>query len=450
MGVTNELRRTAGAAVPGAGTRAGATPGRGTRRPEPVFGPWLAAQSTNLRRHAAALRPFSDGEFGTGAAAPSRAHVLAVNEVFAALRADLLRRSDRVARQSMAAARAPHTELLTNLLRDKDAAHQRVRAIEKVWDFYFELFGQRQTRFAPWLLACDRIALDCYQVAFLNTGADTPIPAPAPFCYLRTGFAPATFRRAIPLRALGQLLNPFPLVQLPYHRLVNPWTLGAVLHEIGHNLQNDLGLARAVPRAVATALLDADLPKSVAATWTRWNRESFADLVGLLLGGPNIVASLFDVIGRAPETSLGYLPTGAHPTPYLRGLLNVEMLRRMGFEGEASRYAALWHRLYPAPATGSLPAPLLRSAGIAIPLFVDAVCYRPYQELGGKTLAQVLPFGPREHRIVTQTAARLATGTDPGIVPERFLIGAVRHALDHRHARPGVLTGNFYEALGRR
>lgn len=415
------------------------------RRPaEPVFGPWLAAQSTNLNRHAAALRPFADGEFGTGAAAPGRAHVQSVNALFAALREDLLRRAARVAKHTRTATDLGH------LLADKDAAHERVRAIERVWDFYFELFGQRQTRFGPWLLACDRIALDCYQVAFLNTGVAKPIPAPAPFCYLRTGFAPATFRRAIPLRRLGQLLNPFPLVQLPYHRLVNPWTLGAVLHEIGHNLQNDLGLARAVPSAVAAALSGAGLPREVAATWTRWNRESFADLVGLRLGGPKIVGSLFDVIGRSPDTAFGYVPNKPHPTPYLRGLLNLELLRRMGFGAEADRYAALWRRLYPNPEGKGIPTPLLRTAPKAIPLFVDAVCYRPYPELGGRKLADVLPFGAKEQHIVAQAAERLATGTDPGIVPERFLIGAARYALDHRLARPGVVTDNFYEALGRR
>ena len=414
------------------------------RRAEPVFAPWLAAQSTNLNRHAAALRPFADGEFGNGAAAPGRAHVQAVNALFAALRADLRRRAASVTAQTRAAADLDH------LLADKDAAHEVVRAIERVWDFYFELFGQRQTRFGPWLLACDRIALDCYQVAFLHTGEAKPIPAPAPFCYVRTGFAPATFRRAIPLRKLGQLLNPFPLVQLPYHRLVNPWTLGAVLHEVSHNLQNDLGLARAVPNAVAAALTGAGLPAAVAATWTRWNRESFADLAGLLLGGPNIVGSLFDVIGRGPDSAFGYVPNKPHPTPYLRGLLNLELLRRMGFTAEADQYAGLWRRLYPRPSGKGLPEPLLQTAPRAIPLFVDAVCYRPYPQLGGKKLAEVLPFGDKEQRIVRQAAERLATGTDPGIVPERFLIGAARHALDHRLAGPGVVTRNFYEALGRR
>ena len=43
--------------------------------------PWLVAQSVNALRHAGALRPFADGEFGTGAAAPGRGHVQAVNEL---------------------------------------------------------------------------------------------------------------------------------------------------------------------------------------------------------------------------------------------------------------------------------------------------------------------------------------------------------------------------------
>src|SRR6202008_1389841 len=126
--------------------------------------------------------------------------------------------------------------------------------------------------------SCDRIALSCYQAAYLGVGEPKPLPAPPPFCYARTGFSPATFRRGIPLTRLGKQLNPFPLVQLPYHRLVNPWTLGAVLHEVSHNLQSDLGLTADMPRRIASRLLKAGCDASVASIWARWNREMFADM----------------------------------------------------------------------------------------------------------------------------------------------------------------------------
>jgi hypothetical protein len=418
--------------------------------PPPVLRPWLRAQSVNVNRHAAALRPFRRTEFGTGAASPTEGHLQAVNQLMETLRGELLRLSGRVREATDAASLQPTTARLQQVVRKKERAHDWVRAIERIWDFYFELFGQRQSRFADWLLACDRIALDCYQVAYMRCGVAKSIPAPPPFSYMRTGFSPATFRRAIPLRRLGQQLNPFPLIQLPYHRLVNPWTLGAVLHEVSHNLQNDLGLARAVPVRIGRRLLDAGLPRGVAAVWVRWNRELYADVSGLLLGGPAVVGSLLDVIGRSPETVLAYDPRGPHPTPYLRAFISIELLRRMGFAEEAEHYRRLWTRLYPDAQAGTLPGRLLDTFPRANRVVVDAVCYQRFDALGGKHLAELLPFGRKEQQISEEVAQRLAAGTDPGIVPERFLIGAARFALDNGLARPGVITRNFYTELARR
>ena len=292
--------------------------------------------------------------------------------------------------------------------------------------------------------------LDCYPVAYTGLGAARTVPAPPPFCYMRTGFAPATFRRGIPLRRLGRQINPFPLVQLPYHRLVNPWTLGAMLHETSHNLQSDLGLSRDIPRAMARTLLAAGLPKSVAGIWTRWNREMFADMSALLLGGPEMIASLMDVVGRAPEATYGYNPRGPHPTPYLRTLISVELLRRIGFPEQAERYRQAWTGIYARPDPDAMPPELLASFPKACKLAVDAMCFRPYPSLGGKALAEVIRFGPKDQLMIEEAATRLAAGVDPGIVPARFLIGAARVALDRKLARPGAIARNFYLELARR
>jgi hypothetical protein len=65
-------------------------------------------------------------------------------------------------------------------------------------------------------------------------------------------------------------------------------------------------------------------------------------------------------------------------------------------------------------------------------------------------LAEVASFAPKDQVMVRQAAGRLAAGTDPGIIPERFLIGATRFALDNGLARPGIISQNFYKALARR
>ena len=411
---------------------------------------WLRAQAVNVTRHAVGLHPFKSDEFGSGAASPTEGHIRAVNALISGLRERLLQLTENATEAAKAAVADPSPQNVTRLVTAKDYAHTVVQATEKVWDFYFELFGQRQTRFAHWLLSCDRIALDCYQYTYLGIGLAKSVPAPPPFSYMRTGFSPATFRRDIPLERLGSLHNPFPLIQLPYHRLMNPWTLGAVLHEVSHNLQNDLALDKIVPEAIERRLTGAGIPAAVASTWRRWNRELFADVCGLMFGGPSIVASLMDVVGRSRPNTLTFTPGAPHPTPFLRTLISCELLRRMGFGDDAAEYRRAWLRLYPDPRSGDIPRPMLDTFEQACALVVDTVCYQPYEQLGKKTLAQVLRFEPKEQSMIEEAARRLSTGTDPGIVPERFLIGAARIAFDRKLARPDVITANFYRDLARR
>lgn len=420
----------------------------GVRPSDPgVLKPWLRAQATNVERHAAALRPFRPDEFGTAAAAPTPGHLQAVNGLISGLRRTLLKVAGEVTTAANTAVGTLDSPSLRNLVVRKDRAHRWVEGIEKIWDFYFELFGQRQSRYANWLLSCDRIALDCYRATYLGLGVARSIPAPPPFCYMRTGFAPATFRRGIPLTRLGKQLNPFPLVQLPYHRLVNPWTLGAMLHEVSHNLQTELGLAKDVPRRIALRLMKEGVPRSVAFVWTRWNREMFADMSALLLGGPEVVGSLMDVIGRSPSMVFAFNPRGVHPTPYLRLLNSVELMRRMGFQKEAARYRSAWTKIYPRASEGSIPETMLKTFPRACELAVDTMCYQRYPSLGDKSLSQVVSFGQKEQQMVEEAAQRLAAGTDPGIIPERFVIAAARCALNRKLARPGVIAQNFYKAL---
>lgn len=414
-----------------------------------VYEPWLRSQAFNSTRHAAALRPFARGEFGTGIAAPSEGHIQAANAMIVALRDELMKINGPMRAAAETATREPSSATIEQLLALKERAHRWVQDIERVWNFYFELFGQRQSPYGEWLVGCDRIALDCFTAAFRGVAIAKSIPAPPPFSYMKTGFSPATYRRGVPLRRIGRLPNPFPLVELPYHRLVNPWTLGAVLHEVSHNLQNDLGLDQAVPARIARRLRGRGHPTSVVRMWTRWNRETFADLSGLLLGGPTIVASLMDVIGRSPAATYRFHPHGVHPTPYLRTLVSVELLRRMGFGGQAERYDRVWRRLYPDP-RGAIPLEVLRAFPSSCRDVVQAICYSPYESLGGRSLSDVYQFGPKDQVMIEEAARRFAAGVDPGVVPARFLIGAARVAIDRRLARPGVVQRNFYTELARR
>lgn len=420
-----------------------------SKRSDRALRRFLRSQVVDVQQNVQALRPFAVGEFGDGPASPSVSHIRAANALMRELRQRL-----QWLQQSMTRSAAEgHAQLdsanLQRFLTQKERAGKGIKQVEKIWDFFFELFGQRQTRYADWLLAADRIGLDCYQAVYTGLGAARTIPTPPPFSYMETGFTPATYRRGVSLTRLGRRKNPFPIVKLPYHRLVNPWTLGAIHHEVSHNLQNDLGLWQAVPRRLRHRLKGAGLPDDVVDTWARWHKETWADLCGLLLGGPAIVSSLIGVVARSPRVALGFNPEAVHPTPYLRVLINLELLRRMGFSEEAEDYRRLWQRLYP-NAARELPRAIIETFPHANSLVVDTICFQPYEQLGQRGLAEVVRFEPAHQEMVAEAAGRLAAGTDPGIIPARFLVGGVRWALSKQLAPPGDLSRRFYEELRKR
>jgi len=233
---------------------------------------WIGVQAENSIRHAAAIRPFAADEFGGAPASPGDAHIEAANNLTRDLRAEVAGMARRITTAARLVMHTPDRDNLRKLLNLKEAMLNRVRRTEDIWRYYLELFNQRQSRYAPMLLACDRIALDCYQYVYTGLGRARPVPSPAPFCYMEAGFSPATFARGSLLPQLGRRANPFPLIQLPHHRLQNPWTLGAVLHESGHNLQTDLGLSRAVPLTIAERLLSAGFTPGLTKIWARWHR----------------------------------------------------------------------------------------------------------------------------------------------------------------------------------
>jgi hypothetical protein len=408
------------------------------------------AQAINSTRNAAALRPFQLDEFGKHPGSPSAAHITAANRMIQGLQNRLFGIVERLSAVSMNITRYGNSQDFAPLLGYREQAERDIKKIEKIWAFYLELFGQRQSRFAPMLLAADRIALDAYQVVYVGLGTARSIPSPGAFSYMETGFTPATFRRGIRLSRISKEINPFPVVSLPYHRLENPWTLGAVAHEVSHNLQSDLTLWDEVPKHVYARLVQNGIDRHSASIWARWHKETWADLCGVLLSGPSVVASLMDVVARSPLATTAFNPTGVHPTSYLRVLINLELLRRMDFKMQAATFEQLWKRMYPNPRAGGIPPAMLANFPKACAIVVDTMCFQKYPQLGNKALADVVRFRPDHFCMTEEAAVRIAQGIDPGIIPARFMIGAVRLAFDRRLAAPDVIARHFYRALTQR
>ena len=408
---------------------------------------YVRSQIVNARRHAAAVRNFDRAEFGEDATAPKEANIQAVNGLLRQVSEGQGQAIQQLEQNGAEALRQLDAASLGAFARAKDSAQTQTQLTEKVWMFYFNLFDQRTGPFRDQLLAMDRIALDCYRACYMGLGKARSIPTPPPMAYVEAGYGPATYRRGVKLTKLGKRANPFPLVKLPYHRLVNPWSLGAVPHEIGHNLQNDLSLWPVAPTLIGERLAAVGIPPGVIKVWKRWHKEIYADLIGVLLIGPTYVTSLFDVVGKAPELVAQFSASGVHPTSFLRPLINTALLKRIGFASEAEAFEEAWRRLYAPTVARRLPPALWSSFPYAAAETVKALCFDRHDAYGGKALADVTRFRKQDVVVAREAAERLATGANPGIVPERFLICAARDALERKLAPPERIAANFYAAL---
>jgi hypothetical protein len=122
----------------------------------------------------------------------------------------------------------------------------------------------------------------------------------------------------------------------------------------------------------------------------------------------------------------------------------------MGFLDESKAYGRAWLKMYPNPRLGNFPPAMLKDVPVVVARVVDAICFTPLEGLGRRCLSQVLRFEPKEQVMIEEAARRLAAGNDPGIIPERFLIGAARVAFERRLAKPELIKTNFYKELARR
>jgi hypothetical protein len=334
------------------------------------------------------------------------------------------------------------------VLIDIALVEREIDRARRLFGMFYEVFAQRGTSYGPALAAHDVIADDCYQAVRRSAPRIFDGPLLKPVTYLEHGYSPATMRRGVQLSRLLGEANPFPLIRIPWDR-DQPWQ-SVFLHEVAHNLQADLGIWQENRQALVRRLMGRARSPFLASVYGRWHKEIFADLAALLLGGPAAAWSMADFLAHPQPRTLTYRPGGAHPTAYLRVYLLAEMLRRMGFDADATHLLRVWQGLYRPHAGHRIPAPLMRSAPRLIPEVVDEIAYQTRRNLAQRALADVIPFTRDDQAAIRAGAHALAAGR-PAELPPRHVVSAAHYALEQgriapqrlAHAVIGQLTGHM-------
>lgn len=371
--------------------------------------------------------------------APSPAHFKAASDRLAAIDRKVAYRLESV-RQSWE--KAP----LQRVLVDIALVEREIDRARRAWGLFFEVFSQRGSAFAPVLAAHDVIAADCYSAARAAVPGVLRGSRLKPLTYMQHSASPATWRGGIHLSRLLGDPNPFPLIRIPWDR-DNPWQ-GVFLHEVAHNLQADLGIWQENRAAVLSRIVRAARDASLAQVYARWHKEIFADLAGLLLGGPAVAWGLAMFLAHPLPRAATYRPDGPHPTGYIRVLILAEMLRRMGFAADAARLGRVWRKLYDVRHFNRLPARLLATAPRLIRHVVDEIAFQTRRNLAQHALADVIPFRQGDEEAIRHVAERLSEGhPPPKSLPPRHLVSAASYALVTGRISPPRLADAVVDRL---
>jgi hypothetical protein len=370
--------------------------------------------------------------------APSAAHFRAANQRLAAIDRQIARRLGHLEHSWQA-------EPKQRVLIDIALVEREVDRARRAFGLFFEIFSQRGSAFAPTLSAHDVIAEDCYRAVRQAAPQIFRGPLLKPLCYMEHSFSPATIRRGVLLNRLLGEPNPFPIVRIPWDR-DNPWQ-AVFLHEVSHNLQADLGIWRENQQAVTRRILRASSDPALTRIYSLWHKEIFADLAAILLGGPAAAWGMAIFLAHPVPRTLTFRPGGAHPTAYLRVHILAEMLRRLGFDRDASRLARVWDDLYKPKQVNRLPPRLLATSSRIIPEVVDEIAFQTRRNLAQRSLADIIPFDLADEQAIRAGAKMLVRGHVPPDLPPRHLVSAAGYALTKGRMAPRLLSDRVVDRL---
>jgi hypothetical protein len=225
-----------------------------------------------------------------------------------------------------------------------------------IWDFFRTKLAQRFVPiFADTLLVSDLITHDCYREVMdkaEKVSANSKLGLrDYPLTYLLSGYSPITWPRNRQLKQIDYRILPIPIVGIPWDHIENPWEFLSLHHEVSHDIDVDLNeLSQKLGLHLYQALNSKKVPDTRAGVWKRWSNEIFADFMGILLAGPPFVSFLASFMTLPPANTCDFSDSSAHPTPYLRVLLNAELIQRGTFGHESNVYIdrlkAEWIELY--------------------------------------------------------------------------------------------------------
>lgn len=303
--------------------------------------------------------------------------------------------------------------------------------VHRAWEYFRSKLGQRfVAELAPYLIATDELAWECYRPA-QEAAAPTQVPREPPLTFLSVGASPFMLTRGESIATAlsdGGIRNervkalvdalPVPVIGLPWDHLRHLPDAAVVAHEVGHVVEDDFGLSAGTAAHVSAAVADADR----ACAWRAWSSEVFADVYATLALGPAYADALADFVAGDRRSVVRARPTpnawGAYPTPTLRVLVALAACRAMKHGVAADEVERDWRAIFPQHRLVSWEPDATAVA--------KRVVQATYATLSDRQLCHVIGFDPETRAAAANDAIQLLAGGQVVGTDVRQLVATAR------------------------
>lgn len=303
----------------------------------------------------------------------------------------------------------------------RQAVEQELTGAHGIMAVFRYILAQRQDRqyYGEVLDYADLIAARCYQSCIIrarNWGVLTAEQfREPPLTYLNAMFSPMAITRRHSFGAFklpiddAYVEHPLPIsvISLPIHHTEAIWTFCSIYHEVGHPLDQDLGLRQAFRQPLQQRLVAGGAPAERVRNWgERWLRELIADAFGILLGGDAYAHAMTHILLLPVAEVTQINPEDVHPNHYVRMFLLGALLRTTQIPilvETAQAVEQLWRQIYGEPAA---LAPYLDDCSTV----AQVLLRERLGTLKNHCLQELAPTLANEQQSVGTLAAYLASG----------------------------------------
>jgi hypothetical protein len=253
----------------------------------------------------------------------------------------------------------------------------------------FDIFADALTQRSEYetgvrLAGLDVVAADALQL-------EDYFAAPPVICYLDRG-AGAAIRRARS-RLPGGGENPVAVIRVPRERMVGSGIASSLIHEVGHQAAELLGLVNSVRQVLQQQ--EREAKNSIWRYWERWISEIVADFWSVAKVGVASTLGLMGVVGLPRAFVFRINMDDPHPFPWIRVILSCAIGQALYPHPQWQRLARLWESFYPKSALDAARYTLINRLEAGLPEFVDLLIQHRPRNLRGRSLFEVMDIGNR-------------------------------------------------------